>query len=176
MVKKVSVVTGACVVLLIVAKLLGLFPLQRAQTTPPPIPTTLPTTWTIQFHLAGGSIQYDGVLFKPDMSHGGCKSATGTPNPTNLVVCQHDIVQWQDVIASGQLHDLIVFMSDNFLQDAGNPGNSVATFLGKDGSVTTPPGLVVAPDTDLHEWYVVVIDRQNPGNSAHGDPKIKVGG
>jgi hypothetical protein len=176
MVRKVSLVLGACVVLLVLAKLLGLFSLFRAQTTPPPIPTTLQTTWTIQFHIAGGSVQYDGVVFNPDKGHGGCQWATltPTPDPKNLWVCQHDIVQWQDVITSGQQHDLIVFMSDQFMQ---NPaGNSVATFLGKDGSLTSPQGVVVAPDNNQHDWFVVVIDRQNPSNSAHDDPKIKVGG
>jgi hypothetical protein len=65
-------------------------------------------------------------------------------------------------------------MADQYLQNTA--GTSVATFLGKDGSVTNPQGVVVAPDTDPHDWFVVVIDRQNPSNSAHDDPKIKVGG
>jgi hypothetical protein len=111
----------------------------------------------------------------PDKDHGGCQYATGTPDPKNLQVCQNDIVQWQDVITPGQQHDLIVFMTDQFLQDQGHPGTSVI-FLGQDGNATNPPGLVGAPDTNWHEWYVVVIDRQNLSGSAHDDPRIKTGG
>lgn len=179
MVRKVSLVVGACVVLLVLAKLLGLFSLFRPQTKPP-IPSTLQTTWTIKFHTASGSIQYDDVDFHPDKSQRGCKYAdaptpTQKPDPKNLVVCQNDIILWQ-ATTPGQQHDLIVFMADQILQDKGNPGNPVTTFLGKDGQPTSPPGLVVAPDYNPHEWYVVVIDRQNPDKSGHDEPKIKVGG
>jgi hypothetical protein len=173
MMRKILLVIGACVVLLVLARLLCRFSLFHAQKTPPPIPLTVQTTWTIKFHVASGSIQYDGVDFTP--SSGGCKYTTGALDPKNLIICQHDIVKWQATTSRHQ-HDLIVFMSDDFLQDAGNPGTPRATFLGKDGSPTTPPALVVAPDTDPHDWFVVVIDRLDPGNSAHGDPKIKVGG
>lgn len=177
MVKKVLLVTGACVVLLVVAKLLGLFSLRRAQ-VPPPSPSTLPTTWTIKFHTDSGSIKYDLVDAKPDVNNGGCQYATTPPttlDAKNLVVCQNDIILWQ-ASTSGQQHDLVVFMTDHILKDQGNPRTSVITFLGKDGSPTTPPGLMAAPDTNWHDWYVVVIDRKTPAASAHDDPKIKVGG
>jgi len=175
MMRKASLVIGACIVLLVLAKVLGLFP-RRLAPVPPPIPTTLQTTWIIKFHTESAKIKYDLAVPTPDKDHGGCQYATGTPDPKNLKVCQNDIVQWQDVITPGQQHDLVVFMTDQFLQDHGHPGTSVATFLGQDGNATNPPGLVVAPDTNWHEWYVVVIDRQNPSGSAHDDPRIKTGG
>jgi hypothetical protein len=180
MMRKVSLVVGACVVLLVLAKLLGLFSLRRAQTNPPPIPSTLQTTWTIKFHTDSGSVKYDLVDATPDKDHGGCQYAT-TPSTTldakNLIVCQNDVILWQATTSEQkQQHDLIVFMADQILRDKGSPGTATTTFLGKDGNPTTPPGLVVAPDYNPHEWYVVVIDRQNPSGSAHDEPKIKVGG
>jgi hypothetical protein len=177
MMRKVSLVVGGCVVLLVVAKVLGLFSVHPAQK--PPIPTTKQTTWTITIHNVGGSIQYDPVVnFTPDQSHGGCKYATATPtppDPKNLAVCQNDIVQWQATTSSGPKSTLIVFMTDQFLTDQGS-GNSLITFVGKDGKPTTPPGLVTAPDFNFHEWYVVLIDKQNPDGSVHDDPRIKTGG
>jgi hypothetical protein len=180
MMRKVSLAVGAFVVLLVLAKLLGLFSLlslRRAQ-APPPIPSTLQTTWTIKFHTDSGSIKYDLVEAKPDADHRGCQYATTPPttlDAKNLVVCQNDIILWQ-ASTTGQQHDSVVFMTDHILKDQGNPGTSVITFLGKDGNSTTPPGLMAAPDTDWHDWYVVVIDRKTPTASAHDDPRIKVGG
>ena len=176
MMRKVSLVIGVCVVLLVLAKIFGLFSLRSSKV--PPTPTTLQTTWIIKFHTDSASIKYDLVDAKPDKNHGGCQYATTPPttlDPKNLVICQNDIVRWQ-ATTPGQQHDLIIFMTDRILQDQGNPGNPVTTFLGKDGNPTTPPGLVAAPDYNQHDWYVVVIDRQNPAGSAHDDPKIKVGG
>ncbi len=173
MMRKVSLVIGACVVLLVLAKLLGLFSLFHPPTTPPPIPTTRQTTWKIKFHAVNGSIQYDGVVFTP--TSGQCKYATGTPNPKDLTVCQNDIVQWQATTPAGE-NELIVTLSDKIFKDAANPGNSVTIFVGNNGNPTNPQGLVMAPDTNSHKWSAVVLDTKDPSNNANDDPKIKVGG
>jgi hypothetical protein len=173
MMRKVSLVIGACVVLLVLAKLLGLFSLFRPPTNAPPIPSTLQTTWTIKFHAANGSIQYDGVGFTP--TKGQCKYATGTLNPKDLTVCQHDIVQWQATTPAGQ-NELVVSLSDKIFKDAANPANSVTVFVGNNGTPTTPQGLVESPDTNSHKWSAVVLDKKDSSNNANDDPKIKVGG
>jgi hypothetical protein len=175
MMRKVSLAVGAFVVLLVLAKLLGLFSLLPPP--PPKPPITHPTTWTITIHAVGGTIQYDPqVDFNPSQSQGGCQWAHGTPDPKDLKVCQNDIVQWKATTPEGE-HDLIVFMTDKFLKDAAHPGNpSVTTFVGSNGTTTLPQGLVAALDTDPHEWYVVVIDKKDSTNSGHDDPRIKVGG
>lgn len=172
MMRKISLVIGTCVVLVVLAKLLGLFSLFRAP-TPPPIPSTLQTTWTIKFHAANASIQYDGVDFTPSRSQNGCKWATGTPNPTDLTVCQHDIVQWQATTPGGE-NEGIVTLTDKFFADAA--GNPVKVFVGNNGNPTTPPGLVASPDYNSHKWSPIVIDKKDPNNNANDDPKIKVGG
>jgi hypothetical protein len=170
MMRKMLLVLGICVVLLVLAKLLGLFSPHSAPAPPPTkvsVPTA-PTTWTITLDTTSGSIKYD-VLYDPDSDHGGCQYATNTPkpNPKNLVICQNDIVRWQGT-TPGQEHDLIVFMTDHLL--------SQITFIGKDGKTTNPQGLATAtPDGNWHDWYVVVCDRHNKV-SHHDDPKIKIGG
>lgn len=169
MMRKVSLVIGACVVLVVLAKLLGLFSLLRPP-TPPPIPNTSQTTWTIKFHAANGVIQYDGVAFTPPS--GGCKYATGTPNAKDLTICQHDIVYWQATTPGGE-NQLIVTLSDKFFTDAA--GNPLKIFVGNNGNPTNP-GLVAAPDYNSHKWSPVVLDTKDPNNNANDDPKIKVGG
>ena len=57
----VSLGIGVSVVLLVFAKLLGLFSLSHSLAQPPPIPTTLQTTWTIKLHTDNGSIKYDQI-------------------------------------------------------------------------------------------------------------------
>ena len=177
MLRKLLLVVAVCVVLLVLAKLLGLFPplgpFSHQANTKPPIPKTKQTTWTIKLHATGATVHYDGVDFDPPQ--GGCQWATGTPDPKNLKVCQNDIVLWKATTPLGE-NESIVYLSDQFFKDAGNPGNSATIFVGNNGGATNPPGLVDAPDTNWHKWSVIVLDKKDSSNNAKDEPKIKVGG
>ncbi len=136
--------------------------------------TTLQTTWTITVDVTSGATipKYSA---KPDIlaSQNGCAHATGpVPDASTLEICANDIVKWQG-ISPGRQHELVVFMSDEILNDGS--GKTEATFPASDGN-PTPQGYV-SPNADkskYHEWYVVLFDKHT-GKVHHGDPKIKIG-
>ena len=139
--------------------------------------TTLPTTWTIKVDVTSGATtpQYSATT-NILASQNGCSYATGPiSDASTLQICSNDMVNWQGN-STGQKHELVVFMSDEILNDSSGSGaKTKSTFPASDGN-PTPLGYV-SPTADklkYHEWYVVLYDKQNQ-KAHYGDPKIKIG-
>lgn len=136
--------------------------------------TTLQTTWTITVDVTSGATtpKYSATT---DIlaSQNGCTYATGpVADASTLQICSNDIVKWQGK-SPGQQHELVVFMSDEILNDSS--GKTETIFPASDGN-PTPLGSV-SPNADksnYHEWYVVLFDKHT-GKVHHGDPRIKIG-